>query len=166
MCFSVHSRVYLRGPDFSEISAALCPGVQKQRAPPPRPGQQRYAAFEIHLCLAFLPHIYSVLGVLSRSWNHAGSRETDRGRVRVPLRPQLPGPLPVDQPASGRPEEVGPTRPVLQDSQHVLRYPLLRDHAYGRLKQEVEPAGAGDPSRFHSADRICGLFLVFFFQAH
>lgn len=138
MYFSVDSWVYLRGPDFPEISAAVCPDVQKQRSPPSCSCQQWYAAFEIHVCLAFIPRIYSVLCVLLLSWNHAGSWETDGGRVRVPLRPQLPGPLPVDQPTAGRPEEVGQARPVLQDSQHVLRYTLHRNHAYGRLKQEVQ----------------------------
>lgn len=88
------------------------------------------------------PNIYSVLCVPSRSWNHAGSWEAYRGRLRVPLRPQLPGPLPVDQPTAGRPEDVWQTRPVLQDSQHVLCYTLLGNHADGRLKQEVQ-AGRG-----------------------
>lgn len=89
-------------------------------------------------------HLNVPPGSRLRSWDHAGSREADGGRFRVPLFPQLPGPLPVDQPAAGHPEEVGPTRTVLQDSQHVLRYALLWDHAHGRLKQEVGGRRAGE----------------------
>ncbi|KAG7235349.1 hypothetical protein INR49_002746 [Caranx melampygus] len=37
----------------------------------------------------------------------AGSRVADGGRLRVPLRSELPGPLPADQPAAGHHEEVG-----------------------------------------------------------
>lgn len=140
--FSVSSWVWLRGLDFPEISAAVCPVLQKQRSPPSRPGQQWSACPWVSpFCPASIPpppNVYSVLCFPSRSWNHAGSWEADRGRLRVPLRPQLPGPLPVDQPTAGRPEDVWQTRPVLQDSQHVLCYALLGNHADGRLKQEVQ----------------------------
>lgn len=138
--FSVSSWVWLRGLDIPEISAAVCPILQKQRSPPSRPGQQWSACTWVSpFCPASIPtNVYSVLCVPSRSWNHAGSWEADRGRLRVPLRPQLPGPLPVDQPTAGRPEDVWQTRPVLQDSQHVLCYALLGNHADGRLKQEVQ----------------------------
>lgn len=73
----------------------------------------------------------------SRSWNHAGSRDTNRGRIWVTLWPELPGPLLADQPAARHPEEFRPTGLLLQNHQHVLCYTLRRSYEDGQLKQEV-----------------------------
>lgn len=54
--------------------------------------------------------VYYILNLfLSRSWDHDGSWQTDRGWLWVPLGPQLPEPLPADQLAAWSAEEVRKT---------------------------------------------------------
>lgn len=89
------------------------------------------------------PGYYILNLFLSRSWDHDGSRHTDRGWLWVPLGSQLPEPLPADQLVAWSAEEVGKTRLLLSNRQHVLCYTLRRSRRHGGLKQEVRRSISG-----------------------